>query len=397
MSKLYNTENILVKELNKFFENLPCNIYKPQLKMLPHFLTSIIKAENITTLDISKVYVDSSFLTNNSSVQKKIWRFLNNSRFNANLLYKSFIKYVISNLKSIKHNKLTIIMDHMFTKNRFVTLMFSLKVGTQSIPIWFKSDKTKEYRVTDLDKENSPHLFKEKTIFNAIDEIHELFKDFKAKITFLGDRWFSNLKLMKHIQDLGHHFCIRTKVNSSIRFLIYDKKEKHKIYKHFYELPIQKHHSLYYENVPFGRLNFKCNLSTSRGISTDDPWFILSNIEPNKAIREYSHRFGGIETLFKNQKTNGFNLEKTKIRNLHAFENLYALICMACTWLVIIGSDYTKNYQKVKHKLNIRFVKKIHNKTTRILSLFNLGLTIFRSVYNSFIDYKIKCNMQLYL
>ena len=49
---------------------------------------------------------------------------------------------------------------------------------------------------------------------------------------------------------------------------------------------------------------------------------------------------GGKSELFKNQKSNGFNLEKTKTKNLHAYENLYSLVCLACTWLTIIGADY---------------------------------------------------------
>lgn len=52
--------------------------------------------------------------------------------------------------------------------------------------------------------------------------------------------------------------------------------------------------------------------------------------------------------FFKSQKTNGFNLEKTKTRNLHAYENLYSLVCFAGLWLTIIGIDYTKNYTHVK-------------------------------------------------
>lgn len=43
-------------------------------------------------------------------------------------------------------NKLVVVFDHMYMKNNFVTLMFTLKVGKQSIPIWFKCDKTKSNR-----------------------------------------------------------------------------------------------------------------------------------------------------------------------------------------------------------------------------------------------------------
>lgn len=158
-------------------------------------------------------------------------------------------------------------------KNNFVNLMFTLKIDKQSIPIWFRCDKTKSNR------------------HHEIDEL----------------------------------FCIRAKVNSNIKIYIYDKKEKHKIYKNFTDFKVWKNKSLYYEN-------------------------------------------------------------------------LYSLVCFAGLWLTIIGIDYTKNYIHVKKNLNIRYVKKNkNNKPIRIMSLFNLGLTIFRRCYNSYINYKIKTNMQLYL
>ena len=101
--------------------------------------------------------------------------------------------------------------------------------------------------------------------------------------------------------------------------------------------------------------------------------------------------------LFKAQKTNGFNLEKTHIKNMNAFENLYSLICIAQTWLTIIAVDYIKSYNHYKKKLNIRFMRNSKNKKQRIISDFNLGLTIFIRVINSNVNFIIKCNMKLYL
>lgn len=398
MFKLYNNECDIVKGLSDFFLNINFSFSKPQLKIIPHILSSIINSENITTLDLSKSFIDDSLLTNSDSIQKKLWRFFNNPLFNGIDFFNSSIKYILHNIKSLKHDKLIVVMDHMFMKNNFVTLMFSLKCGKQSIPIWFKCDKTKSNRHHEIDEITKKCLFSERVIFNAIDDIINLLSPISSNIIFLADRWFCNLKLMKYIHDKGFYFCIRAKINSNIKFLIYDKHEKHKVWKHFSDLSIWKHKSLYFKDIPFGNFKFPCNLSVARGILSDDPWFILSNIEPNQALREYAHRFGAIECLFKNQKSNGFNLEKTKTRNLHAYENLYSLVCFACVWLSILGIDYTKNYIHVKNILNIRYVKKDKNgKYIRILSLFNLGLTIFRRCYNSYINYKIKCNMQLYL
>ena len=110
-------------------------------------------------------------------------------------------------------------------KNNFVTLMFTLKVGKQSIPIWFRCDKTKSNRHHEIDELTKKWLFSEKVIFNAIDEVINLLSPIKSKITFLGDRWFCNLKMMNHIHDKGHYFCIRAKINSNIKIFIYDKKQ----------------------------------------------------------------------------------------------------------------------------------------------------------------------------
>lgn len=72
MNKLYNTELDIVNGLTDFFTNIDFSFSKPQIKIHPHILTSIINAENITTADISKTFIDDSFLTNNESIQKKV-------------------------------------------------------------------------------------------------------------------------------------------------------------------------------------------------------------------------------------------------------------------------------------------------------------------------------------
>lgn len=116
MNKLYNNEVDIVKGLNNFFIKASLKISKPQMKIIPHIITSIIKTENITTLDISKCFFDNSILYNQSSVEKKLWRFFNNRKFNGITFFNESIKYIINNFKALKHNKLIVVMDHMFMK-----------------------------------------------------------------------------------------------------------------------------------------------------------------------------------------------------------------------------------------------------------------------------------------
>ena len=114
----------------------------------------------------------------------------------------------------MRHNKLVVVLDHMYMKNNFVTLMFTLKVGKQSIPIWFKCDKTKSNRHYEIDELTKKCLFSEKVIFNAINEVIELLSPLNAKITFLADRNYQLLTL-----TFLSVFILTFIVSSSIHFI----------------------------------------------------------------------------------------------------------------------------------------------------------------------------------
>lgn len=114
MNKVYNIENEIAISLSDFFKKIDFKLSKPQKKIIPHILSSIILAENITTSDLSKVFIDDSFLSNDASIQKKLWRFFNNPKFNGNNFFHHCIKNVINNLKCIKNSKLVVIFDHMY-------------------------------------------------------------------------------------------------------------------------------------------------------------------------------------------------------------------------------------------------------------------------------------------
>lgn len=290
--------------------------------------------------------------SNDESNQKRIWRFLNNKNIDIYQIYKDIISYVIKNVSNVKHNELIVTLDHMFTKNNFVTLMFTLKIDKQGIPLFFRTERTLSNCHLEIQKYSRKKLFTEKYIIDCIDEVINLLSPLNTKITFLADRWFFNLNLLKHIDESGHYYCFRAKANSSTKVYLYNKKEKHKIYMKINELKKMVYHSVYYENVEIGDMYLKANISISSYIAFKERnnnkekedeeienWYIISNIKPKITLNKYSKRFGLIEMFFKSQKTNGFYLEETKAKNLHAFETLYGIICLASLWLNILGVD----------------------------------------------------------
>lgn len=126
------------------------------------------------------------------------------------------------------------------------------------------------------------------------------------------------------------------------------------------------------------------------------PWIIATNGNPSRAFKDHSYRYGGIETVFKNQKTNGFHLECTCNASDKYFSSIYTMTCFCVLFMTIIGTDYTKN-KRVYKKIKIKTHKKYKDGTKiRIMSLFNVGLTLFHLAYQSTRYIKIPYHFILY-
>ena len=91
----------------------------------------------------------------------------------------------------------------------------------------------------------------------------------------------------------------------------------------------------------------------------------------------------------------GFRLESTKTQKIDHFISLFTIVCVALTWLTIIGTDYVKN--KHHYHLKIRDTRKHRDNTTsRFISFFNLGLIIFNLCCDNTVNFTLKFDFVLY-
>ena len=198
---------------------------------------------------------------------------------------------------------------------------------------------------------------------------------------------------MNHIDSLGHTYCIRLKKN--IKVYIYDKKEGHKVWKFLDDIKAYEYHSNLFNNIEITDKKYVVNIAISKKQNVAEPWIIVTNGDTKRAIKDYGYRFGAIECLFKSQKSNGFRLESTVNASLKYFENLYAITCFTSLFLTILGADYSKNTKCYKNE-KLTTHKKSNNIKFRVMSLFNVGLTLFKRAYNSIKYIRIPFNFMLY-
>ena len=130
MKAYYNQEKI-ASSLRNFFKNI-FNISKPLLKSLSYIITGMISAESVVSADIARKLKDDFSLVHLESVERRFRRFFNSFSSIAYSLYDSFIITIISKF-TVKHSdrKVHISFDHMYCKNKFTILLFSLRIGKQ--------------------------------------------------------------------------------------------------------------------------------------------------------------------------------------------------------------------------------------------------------------------------
>jgi hypothetical protein len=382
MLKLYNSQSQITSDLSKFFKNIFPTISKPHLKIIPDIILGMIKSESVVTTDIIKKIKDPCSEVQPASIERKFERFFNNNKFMSYDFYNSIIEYIIKNYK-LKNKNVYISFDHMYCKDKFTIFLLSLRIGKQGIPLWFRCFKG-------LDNADA---FKLSLINQGISYVHNLFKDKKCNIIFLADRWFNFREIMQHIDSLGDNYCIRTKSNVSIEI---DNYEYSDMISTIADIEPFFSKSKYFDSVRITGFKFPTKLAVSKTNSHKEPFFILTNGNTREAIKHYGYRFGSIEFIFKNQKSNGFYLESTKMRNIQSFTTLFTLVCVAILWLTILGADYSKNKNHFKNCFKIRYSKKNGFNNKRTFSLFNTGLFFFNLAFESTKYIVLKCSFILY-
>lgn len=381
MKRLYNTQGDLASKIKNLLLKINPTIRKTQLKIIPFIVIGMILAESVVASDIAKNLKDEFSLIQHDSVVKRIKRLFTNKLFNPYSFYDQIIRYAISTYKK-KHNdkRIHISFDHMFSHDNYTVFMISMRIGKHGIPLWFRCFENK----------NDPDAFSDNIIKEGISYVSNLFSsDFD--LIFLADRWFTSTSILEHINALGHTYNIRLKKNMKVSYI---DKNGNLISCHLYDLITYQYHSNFFMNVKLTKHQYQTNIAISKRDNVSEPWIIATNGDPKRSIKDYGYRFS-IETIFKNQKSNGMYMENVVNASLKYFTSMYSILCFTTLFLTILGTDYSKN-SKCYKDIKIKTHKISHGKKIRTMSIFNIGLTIFQLAFNSPRYIRIPFSLKLY-
>lgn len=252
-----------------------------------------------------------------SSRRRHIQRFLQIKALSILILWFPIVKEVIA--RQFKAgSQLVIALDRTQWKE-YNVLMVSAIVQKRAFPIFW----------TLLDKKGASNLAEQQQVLRPVIRLLK-----RYKLVILGDREFHSIELAQWLHRQRLSFVLRQKSSTTFR-------EKRQPFQSLGSIPIQPGIHLFYPRVGFtqkkgfSRFNLVASWKRKyRGKQEDEPWYLLTNLPDLKsAIEIYSKRYG-IEAMFKDCKTGGYNLEGCQA-SPDKLISLIILIALAMTsaWL----------------------------------------------------------------
>jgi hypothetical protein len=246
------------------------------------------------------------FDVNAASTIRRFSRWLHNHKIDTVRIYDSIIRDA---LRTWRGDRIILALDTTMLRDKICAVRISMIYLGRAIPIaWCVLEH----------KSSSVKFAKYKEVLiQARSRLPE-----GLKVIFLADRGFVSKKLMRQLNGWGWIWRIRIKNNQVL--YCRDRRITPKM------LMLQKGNAMLFSgNIRFERDIVGLSLSAGWSRGADEPWYILSNDGASaENFMEYGIRFD-IEEEFRDEKSGGFLLGKSRVEGIEALERLILVIAVA--------------------------------------------------------------------
>jgi len=251
------------------------------------------------------------------STQRRFRRWLGNRRIEVAPLYGPLIQQA---LQEWGEHTLYLALDTSLLWNQYCLIRLSVVYRGRAVPV--------VWEVIEHGSSSVTHA-----AYEALLEAVSPLLPAGGKVVFLADRGFADTALLAHLRRLGWHFRIRIKAPFSV---VRPGQLPCKVE----DFALAPGRALFLHNVALTAEQFgPVSLALARHASTGEYWYIVSD-EPTtiRTFVEYGRRFD-IEENFLDDKSNGFQLEGSLVRDAAALTRLCLVVAVATLYLVAQGTQ----------------------------------------------------------
>jgi hypothetical protein len=273
-------------------------------------------------------------------------RWMSNSSILPHVWYGPIFRYA---MRGWTQMPIFLVLDTSMLYDNFCCVRISMVYLNRAIPVTWC---VLEHKSASVKYEQYSHL---------LDQARSLLPR-DVEIIFLADRGFVSKKLMRRLQTLNWSWRIRIKSNQKL--LLHGRVFMPKT------LPLSLGRALLFtRNINFGKGLEHLSLSAGWAKGSREAWYVLSgDMASTEVFMDYARRFD-IEEGFRDEKSGGFDLEKSRIRDAQKLERL---ILVLSTALIVAVSEGVSVVLEEKRE-------EVDSHQKQGLSYFQVGLRWFVS------------------
>lgn len=281
-----------------------------------------------------------------ASKVKQYKRVLLNQNIDSKTYFLPYIKPLLSTLAA--SGKLVFSIDGSSVGRGCICLMFSVIYKDKAIPVVWKVYKAKKGHLPE-------------TAHRALlGELAQIVPE-NCRIVITGDGEFDSCNWQQDILDYGWDYVLRTSKN------VWIEEQEWDSFKPAY-VPLEAGQNLYFEGVNFTKKKFVTNFFIWHGKGQKDPIYLVTNLDYEPEIKQfYKKRFNPDsyreEPFFRDQKSKGFNIQKSGLMHPERLEKLLLATCLAYILAIMASAKALKS----------KFYSQIARKDGAFLSLFQIG------------------------
>ena len=251
------------------------------------------------------------------STQRRFRRWLANGRIEVEPLYGPLIEQA---LREWGTHPLYLALDTSMLWNQYCVIRLAVVYRGRAVPV--------VWEVIEHGSSSVTH-----GAYEALLDLVPPLLPAGVKVVFLADRGFADTELLAQLRRLGWHFRIRIKATFSVG-------RPGQLPCKVEDFSLAPGRALFLHHVAITAEQFgPVSLALARHTSNGEYWYIVSD-EPTsvQTFEEYGRRFD-IEENFLDDKSNGFQLKSSLVRNADALTRLGLVLAVTTLYLVAQGTQ----------------------------------------------------------
>jgi hypothetical protein len=282
---------------------------------------------------------------------KRFERWLRNEAIDSKTFFLPFAEAL---LLSLCHVPLVLVIDGSIVGRGCMTLMISLVYKQRALPVvWTVAKRRKGH-------------FPERIHVELMSKVRELVPP-GSRVVVLGDGEFDGVDLQALVNRCKWEYVFRTSKTATLRWegeeFRFDDVVEHVKPGDLFVVP----------NASFTKREYGPVLAVTWWRNDcKDPIHLVTNMTSAEEACSYYRRRFKIETLFSDQKSRGFHLNKSHLSNPSRLSRLMIATCLAYFWIIYLGA----------HAMEVGWHKIIHRTDRCDLSLFQIGLRLLDHLHN---------------